>query len=507
MKISAKKTEEWREVKEEGLEYGLKKYVLFKGDIPSKRVEYRDPAGKSYKNSSQALKQLNKTKSKGKETKKEKKSKKQKSDTNHCPETAGDEMSPSKRRNKAQEPPYASGNLVCRDCMIELPDANALANHNELCHKAKSKIKTMKKPLAKVKNLEFPCDDCEFIGESKTKLKKHKKKGHNPKKGRGQKTTSPATSAPRARTPPGPVFEAEKEEEEQEDLYCEECGLEDFKLRSQLEAHMRLIHQMSLPPSLKIKKGDPKINIKEDFYEDYEEKYYEEEELEEEEEEVCDDEEFYDGLDFESIDPDVVEVEDVSSSQGNENNFQNQILSYDSSDEDSDDSSLFMDEEDEPEEITLDGDDEEEDDDVIIEDSKEEEDRRIISKFESLMAEDAEVVAKIIEDPGRLEKICTSAWWAQPAKWKPSNTWEVWNAKVPQVSAHYKVKGIEISKDETFTSYDEFDRRISPELREKNPSKSYKILYTWKKAKWFSLLDPVIPENMKIVEETLEDDE
>ena len=103
MKISAKKTEEWREVKEEGLEYGLKKYVLFKGDIPSKRVEYRDPAGKSYKNSSQALKQLNKTKSKGKETKKEKKSKKRKSDTNHCPETAGDEMSSSKRRNKAQE--------------------------------------------------------------------------------------------------------------------------------------------------------------------------------------------------------------------------------------------------------------------------------------------------------------------------------------------------------------------------------------------------------------------
>ena len=66
MKISAKKTEEWREVKEEGLEFGLKKYVLFKGDIPSKRVQYRDPAGKSYRNLSQALKQLNKTKSKGK---------------------------------------------------------------------------------------------------------------------------------------------------------------------------------------------------------------------------------------------------------------------------------------------------------------------------------------------------------------------------------------------------------------------------------------------------------
>ena len=116
-------------------------------------------------------------------------------------------------------------------------------------------------------------------------------------------------------------------------------------------------------------------------------------------------------------------------------------------------------------------------------------------------------VAKIIEDPKLLQQLCASAWWAQPGKWKPSNTWEVWNAKVAQVCTHYKVKDIGISKDTTFASFDEFDRIISPELIEKNPFKSFKILYTWKKAKWFSLLDPVIPENMKIVEETLEDDE
>ena len=32
-------------------------------------------------------------------------------------------------------------------------------------------------------------------------------------------------------------------------------------------------------------------------------------------------------------------------------------------------------------------------------------------------------------------------------------------------------------------------------------------LYKWKKAKWLQSLDPVIPEHMKIVEESLDDDD
>ena len=53
----------------------------------------------------------------------------------------------------------------------------------------------------------------------------------------------------------------------------------------------------------------------------------------------------------------------------------------------------------------------------------------------------------------------------------------------------------------------EFDRRISKQLLERNPGRSDRILYSWKKAKWFSLLDPIIPDHMKFVEETLEDDD
>ena len=527
-------------MEEEGLEGGLRKYRLFKGDIPSKKVEYRDPSGKSYKNLSEVPKQFKKPKSKEKETTKEKKSKKRKSNINPSTETAGDleeEISPSKRRNK----------------------------EGVLSHKAKIEIKTIKKPLAKVKNIEFQCDDCDFIAENKTQLKKHKKKEHKQKK--GKKITSPATSVPRSQGPPGPVIE---KEEEEGDLFCEECGL-DIKFRSQLEAHMRAvhqmtgerreekvptpvstpkprdlqprgiqqvyggperpiaelelenemeemevpglyceecgveykhryqlaahmrsIHQMSLPPSpnFPIKKGNPIMDYEEDSYEEEEGEYDDEEE------------EFYG--DDEEFDPDVVEVEDVSSSPWKENNPIKQIIRYDSSDEDSDD---FLDEE--PEEITLDGDDEDEDDDIIIEDFKgneEEEERKKVVQFESYI-ENADNVAKLMEDPRRLQQFCATAWWTQPAKWKPSNTWEVWNAKVPQVCAHYKIKDIKISQDVTFSSYDEFDKSISAQLTERNPLKSFKILYTWKKAKWFSLLDPVIPENMKIVEETLEDDE
>ena len=101
---------------EEGLEGGLKKYVWFKGDIPSKKkVQYRDPAGNSYKNFSEVPKQFKKPKSKEKEATKEKKSKKRKPKINHSPETGEvqEEVSPPKRRNKAKEPPapHSSENL------------------------------------------------------------------------------------------------------------------------------------------------------------------------------------------------------------------------------------------------------------------------------------------------------------------------------------------------------------------------------------------------------------
>ena len=138
--------------------------------------------------------------------------------------------------------------------------------------------------------------------------------------------------------------------------------------------------------------------------------------------------------------------------------------------------------------------------------SKEEEERRLISDYEKLLSS-SDLVLECIEDPDVLQDVSSTAWWAQPSKWKPTNTWEVWNAQVGQLCAHYRLRDLHISPQDTFNSYQEFDRRISKQLLERNPGRSARILYSWKKAKWFSLLDPIIPDHMKFVEETLEDDD
>ena len=46
--------------------------------------------------------------------------------------------------------------------------------------------------------------------------------------------------------------------------------------------------------------------------------------------------------------------------------------------------------------------------------NRDEEDRRLFAKFESYISNE-EFVSKILDDPGLLEQVCSTAWWSQPA--------------------------------------------------------------------------------------------
>ena len=295
--------------------------------------------------------------------------------------------------------------------------------------------------------------------------------------------------------------------------FCTECGVE-YLQRSLLRNHMMSSHgiTMSSPSNKPVKNRETSMvqdypaakNVPMMDFEDYDEN----------------EEDFYDEEDEEEgfHDPDIMEVDIPSDNFAGfgeyeiSRNIKREQMSViptlgDTSEEDdySDEfSNSDYEEEEEPEEITLDGDDE--DDDIIIEeDTKQTKEENNCRMYEKLLSE-TDKILEITEKPGMLERLEKEAWWSQPIKWKPSNSWEVWHARVQQVCAHYKLRDLEI-RQETFMSYDEFDRFISPKLMEVNPGQSFKILYTWKKAKWFSLLDPIIPDHMKIVEETLEDDD
>ena len=97
MKNKSCKIEEEREVElEDELEAGWKKFVTFKGDIPSKKIRYQDPAGNSYKNLKAAIKKMQNSKAKelkAVKKEKEKKSKKRKPSTQEASSSKGQEDS------------------------------------------------------------------------------------------------------------------------------------------------------------------------------------------------------------------------------------------------------------------------------------------------------------------------------------------------------------------------------------------------------------------------------
>ena len=60
---------------------------------------------------------------------------------------------------------------------------------------------------------------------------------------------------------------------------------------------------------------------------------------------------------------------------------------------------------------------------------------------------------------------------------------------------------------QVFSSYEEFDEYVTPIITSCNPHRNQVELFKLKKAKWFQTLDPVIPEHMKFVEESIDDDD
>ena len=62
-------------------------------------------------------------------------------------------------------------------------------------------------------------------------------------------------------------------------------------------------------------------------------------------------------------------------------------------------------------------------------------------------------------------------------------------------------------KTQLFRSYEEFDDYVKPIVEACNPHKNEVELFKLKKAKWFQTLDPEIPDHMKFVEESIDDDD
>ena len=167
-------------------------------------------------------------------------------------------------------------------------------------------------------------------------------------------------------------------------------------------------------------------------------------------------------------------------------------------------------------EVTLeDTDGEEEAEEIIIEKEKEnkriEEEQKRMRQYETFL-DNIPAVQSLIVDPENaqqetLMKILNNAWFSKPRNWKPANPWETWNATVKQICGHYRIRDVQYDANRNFTSFQDFDDYISPILESSNPNRGEYSLYKWKKAKWLQSLDPVIPEHMKIVEESIDDDE
>ena len=166
---------------------------------------------------------------------------------------------------------------------------------------------------------------------------------------------------------------------------------------------------------------------------------------------------------------------------------------------------------DEPEEITLD----ESDDEInVIEDvhlaqaAKE----RMKNEFATLvenedqLAHDDFVEYILGEDEVAVDQYQRETWYCQPASWKPKGT-ESWNATCSQIANFYKLRDFSIAGLTAVSTWDEFHEMVVPRADEVNPGRSVVHLYKLMKAKWFESLEPVIPAHMKVVVETLDDED
>ena len=430
--------------------------------------------------------------------------------------------------------------LFCDICKVAFNDKSKKDKHMAVLHKCQKTKVEKKVVISNDKPKEFhPCSSCQERFESKTQLKKHTQKVHKKSKqsvkskpdSKGASVQSKALSRPPP-GPPGPsvakVIQGPVEEEEEgKDFFCEECGVE-FDRRQQLVQHMKSEHDEDITSGVTTTKAAPSSEADSD-----------EEDLEPELEEYVpinmrgQGHIFMDGFEVaeEIVNSDNEEISQLSSGfarlapnprfppRKNEVEFYEEDVSDEEmeSQENSEDSDQFSSDDEvmiespkrAAEEITL---DEDSDEEIVVEKVRNEQYEKElyeISQYEKFLSLEERAFNILTNDNNedKVKIIQEKAWFAKPRNWKPASPWETWNATVKQICAHYKLIDFRLNDNQMFSSYDAFSDYVTGPMKDINQKMDDVMLYKWKKAKWLQTLDPVIPDHMKILEETLDDDD
>lgn len=429
--------------------------------------------------------------------------------------------------------------LFCDIHKVEFTDISKKEKHMAVFHKPQV-TKVEKKPKVKEPNnkpKEFhPCSSCQERFDSKAKLKKHSQKVHPKpkppaKSKQGHKGGFIPSKAPRPPPgPPGPPVAKTvpvPEEEEAKEIFCEECGVE-FDKRQQLVQHMKSEHDEDISNSQAATTTVKTVSSQE-------------EESDEEEDEMDPElEEFnpknargrghiiMDGFEVEE------EISQLSSGFAklahpsnhylkfprrrnnlefyeediSDEEMESQENSEDSEEFSSDDEVMIESPKKAAEEITL---DEDSDEEIVVEKVRNEQyekELRDISRYDQFLSlPQAWDILTNDNNEDKVRILKENAWFAKPRNWKPTTQWETWNATVKQICAHYKLIDFRLNDNQRFRSFDTFSDYVTSPMKDINPKMNEVMLYKWKKAKWLQTLDPVIPDHMKILEETLDDDD
>lgn len=438
--------------------------------------------------------------------------------------------------------PEESKNLYCDICKVEFNDLSKKEKHIAVFHNSQ-KTKDEKKAFAsKVKETiekpkEFhPCSNCQERFESKTQLKKHIQNVHpKPKHPAKSKQVPKASFVPKKapRPPPGPPGPPMSVEEGKE-IFCEECGVE-FDKRQQLVQHMRSEHDVDITQGVTatVNTVSSQATASDEEGDDLE--------LELEEYIPVNvrgpGQMLMDGFEIaeEVVNSDNEEISRLSSGfaklahrsdqqfkflpqknelkfyEGEENISDEEMESQEDSDDfSSDDEVMIQSPKRATEEITL---DEDSDEEIVVEKVRNEnyeKELNYIDRYEKFLAWEKAwdiLTSDDNEDVDKVRKIQDTAWFAKPRNWKPTSQWETWNATVKQICAHYKLKDFRLNDNQRFSSFHTFSDYVTEPMKDLNKKINEVTLYKWKKAKWLQTLDPVIPDHMKILEETLDDDD
>ena len=434
--------------------------------------------------------------------------------------------------------PEESKDLYCDICKVEFNDLSKKEKHIAVLHnsqKTKDEKKAfaskVKEPIEKPKEFH-PCSNCQERFVSKSQLKKHIQNVHpKPKHPTKSKQVSKASFVPTKspRPPPGPPGPPMSVEEAKE-IFCEECGVE-FDKSQQLVQHMMSEHDVDITQGVTTTVNTVLSQASDEEGDDLELEEYIPVNVR------GSGQMFMDGFEIaeEVVNSDNEEISRLSSgfaklahrsdqqlkflAQRNElelyegeddEEMESQENSEDSDEFSSDDEVMIESPKRPAEEITL---DEDSDEEIVVEKVRNEhyeKELNNIERYEKFLA--WEKAWDILtndnhEDEDKVRKIQATAWFAKPRNWKPTSQWETWNATVKQICAHYKLIDFRLNDNQRFSSFHTFSDYVTEPMKDLNPKMNEVTLYKWKKAKWLQTLDPVIPDHMKILEETLDDDD